>query len=99
MARRLPDRSRRPPSASRGVLVLPADLMFNRPEYGWASSVAFHAAQRQWFVEHGIDPGDWNALHPIFDASRRAHARRVGELAALDRARRRAEGDDSNGPA
>ncbi len=59
-------------------LVLPDELTFNRPEYGWASSIAFHAAQRKWLVDRGVHPGDWNALSPVLVASQRAHARRVG---------------------
>ncbi len=86
MARRLPERSTPPPAAS-GVLVLPPELTFNRPEHGWVSDVAFHAAQRQWLVEHGIDPGDWSAVHPILCASKRAHARTKYELCSLDRLR------------
>lgn len=49
-------------------------------------------------MEHGIDPGDWNALHPVIVASKRAHAERVGDLPALDRARLRTEGYSANDP-
>ena len=64
---------------------MPPELTFNRPEYGWASSTEHHAAQREWLRGHGIDPADWQVVHPIMCASRRAHARTSRELSALDR--------------
>jgi hypothetical protein len=82
MARRLvrPAQS----SAAQGGLVLPEHLTFNRPEYGWSSEAEFHAAQRAWLVEHGVD--DWEAFAPVLRASKRAHARSVAELDSMARA-------------
>jgi hypothetical protein len=57
-----------------------------------------HRRQRAWWWEHGIDPADWNAMQPIKGASRRAHAQRIGDLPALDRARLRAEGFSADDP-
>ncbi|MEJ7707706.1 MAG: hypothetical protein WKF82_10870 [Nocardioidaceae bacterium] len=45
----------------------------------------FCRAESAWFGARGIDPADWDAVHPVLTASKRAHARRVGELSALDR--------------
>jgi hypothetical protein len=67
-------------TGKRTALVMPAELTFNRPEYGWPSQHAFRKAQARWMREHGVDPDDWLAAGPVLVASRRAHARRVGEL-------------------
>ncbi len=64
---------------------MPAELTFDRAEYGWPSDAAFRAAQHAWLVEHGIEPSDWNTLAPVLRASKRAHARRADELDALAR--------------
>jgi len=63
------------------------------------SHVEWCRRQRAWLREHGVDPGDWNAVSPIRNASRRVHAEVVGDLPALDRARLRAlEGRRSADP-
>ncbi len=64
---------------------MPAELAIYRPDE-WSSSRDHAAAEREWLRGHGIDPGDWSAVHPILCASRRAHARTKYELCSLDRA-------------
>ena len=49
---------------------------------------AFNRARREWFVEHGVNPGDWSVVYPILLASYEAHG--LQELSAVGRARLRA---------
>jgi hypothetical protein len=42
-------------------------------------------AQRHWFLEHGVDPGNWRQVYPILKASWKAH----GIPSAEDRVRLR----------
>lgn len=65
---------------------MPAELGIYRPDE-WSSSRDHAAAEREWLRGHGIDPGDWSAVHPILSASKRAHARTKYELCSLDRLR------------
>lgn len=92
--RRAPER----PSGDGTGLVMPAEIVIYRPGE-WSSSRDHDAAQREWLRGHGIDPGDWSAVHPILVRSKRAHAVLVRDLPAQDRARRRAEGAGPNDPA
>jgi len=74
------------PSGDGTGLVMPAEIAIYRPGE-WSSSRDHAAAEREWLSEHGVDPGDWSAVHPILCASRRAHARTKYELCSLDRLR------------
>ncbi len=84
MARRRP--SAEAPTEGSAGLLLPAELAIYR-EAEWPSFRDYNHAESAWFRNHGIDPGDWSAVHPILCASRRAHARTKYELCSLDRLR------------
>jgi len=58
--------------ASDGALILPAELL-RQGGLDRSESAAMHAERRQWFVEHGVSPGDWSRVHPILLASSRFH--------------------------
>jgi hypothetical protein len=80
-----------------GVPIMPRELTLYRFR-GDLTDTEWHRRQRAWWREHGIDPADYNAMQPIQQASRRAHADRIGDLPALDRARLRAEGCTAEDP-
>ncbi len=82
MARRRPPEPAQPCNGD--GLMMPAALAIFRPE-DWSSPRDHYAAQREWLRGHGIDDGDWSAVHPILCASKRAHARTIRELSAADR--------------
>lgn len=71
-----------------GELVLPPDLTDPRGLTA-AEYSEFCRRQRQWYLEHGIDLSDWNAVHAVL--LRSWHANGVPERSALHRARMRAE--------
>jgi len=78
-----------PPGAQAGDgPILPEHLADGRGLDG-EDSRRFHAEQRAWFAAHGVDPGDWSAVHRILLASWRVHG--VEDQGALERARLRAE--------
>jgi hypothetical protein len=60
---------------------------------------ARRAAPAPGLTAHGIDASDWSQVHPVFRASRRAHARTVAELDALERSRRLSAGATLTDPA
>ncbi len=65
---------------------MPAEIAIYRPDE-WPSSRDHAAAEREWLRDHGVDPADWSAVHPILCASKRAHALTKYELCSLDRLR------------
>lgn len=79
---------RRQPQVAPGdeTPVMPYELV----KKGGMTAAEFSAqcrAQRQWYLEHGIDPGDWRQVYPVLKASWKAH----GIPSAEDRARLRSE--------
>lgn len=70
-----------------GAQILPERLV-RREGLSAAGFAEQGRERRRWFLERGIDPGDWSAVYPILRASRHAY----GIPSALERARRRAEG-------
>lgn len=78
-----------------GVPIMPRELTLHRFK-GHLTDIEWYRRQRAWWRQRGISPGDWNAMQPILQASRRAHAELVGDLPALDRGRLRAEGRTSS---
>jgi hypothetical protein len=75
-----------------------AELTFRRPGQ-WPSDGAFHRARTQWLQVHGIAASDWHAVHPIYRASKRAHAVVVAELNSLERSRQLSAGATLSDPA
>jgi hypothetical protein len=67
-------------------LVLPRELTYYDRDSG-QTYAEYHRARAEWLRSHGVDPTDWQELHPILVASQRAHARTKAELSALDRHR------------
>jgi len=71
-----------------GGLILPEHLAARRGLNG-EDSRRFHAELRAWFAAHGVDAGDWSAVHQVLLASWKAHG--VECQGASERARLRAE--------
>jgi len=71
-------------------LILPQDLVDKRRMS--AAEFSQNREKRQWFLERGIDPGDWSQVYPILKASWKAH----GVPDAAERARLRLKVTGSN---
>ena len=65
---------------------MPLELVATSARRSYAESVAWNAERRRWFRDHGIDPADWSAVHPVLVRSGTVH----GFPLALERARLKA---------
>jgi hypothetical protein len=85
-------------SGGDGVPIMPPELAVPRPGH-WSSAGSFARAPSRWLHAHGIDESDWRSVWPVRRASRRAHARTVAELDALERTRPVSAGASLTDPA
>jgi hypothetical protein len=67
-----------------GPTIMPRSVV-ERTRISHAEAREQARAGREWFSTRGIDPGDWNAVHPIPRAAQAAY----GVPSALERARQR----------
>lgn len=65
---------------------MPLELVDRSVRRSYAEAVAWQAERRRWFRDHGIDPADWSAVHPVLVRSGTIH----GFPLALERAQLKA---------